>query len=259
MNITFEQIPTILIQTAIWVTLLVILLMLVKMRTQRKSVNFPELFPSDLDVTILMGGKNISTWTNQFSTVPPTPDIYAPFLTEIHNIGSVPAKNIQYGWNFDFEPLIKKISGLDYSNFYNRVQITNNHSIFSLDIVTKENDVFHRGCITPNGISHHEDFLMPANNPTNKISIEIPYAYCVLAGLLINNEYCKEDVIYDKESKLEFLKQFNLNFQMNYEDIDGNKYSKEYLGILELLYTDFLIENQYSKIEGKLKFHQVKK
>jgi hypothetical protein len=260
MNIPFEQITTVLIQLAIWITLLMVLVTLLKIRAQNKSTCLSELFPSDLDVDMMVGGHNICSWTNQFSNDSVSLDSYQPFLVNIYNIGSGPAKNIQYGWNFDFEPLIEKISAIDYSNIYDRVHITNNHSYFSLAVVSKEKHDFTRGCITPNGIFHQVSFLLPSNDPGNKLSIEIPYAYCLLTGLLLHDEYCRRaDPVYDEASKNEFTKQFDLHFQISYEDAVGNKYSKLYLGHFDLCDTDGNIDNQYSKIVGKLKFHEVKK
>lgn len=172
-------------------------------------------------------------------------------LYKVENLGFGPAKKIKLTWNYD----TKKALDILEKMFPDRYYFNQYQPLKYYFLVDKSNADYHFSLMNQNVTSQSTDYLTPINIKEHSHYHSIPneiilthYLYYIFKNNLINtsNENCYGDDDFRKLSKPQL--------KIEYEDINGKKYSKDYKFKISLVPTQIDEMMEMDKEFGYLLF-----
>lgn len=172
-------------------------------------------------------------------------------LYKVENLGFGPAKKLKLTWNYDTKKALDLIEKMFPEKYYfNQYKPLNYYFL-----VDKYNDDYHFSITNESVTNQYIDYLTPINIKEHSHYHTIPkeiiltyYLYFIFKNSLINteNENCYGDDDLGKLPKPEL--------RIEYEDINGKKYSKNYKFKISLVSTQLDEKMEMDKEFGYLLF-----
>jgi hypothetical protein len=239
-NMTIEQILSLIGQAATWITVVLVFLTLREMGRQRKVSQKPELIVTDESIcgySITSDKIVVATyWSNKEIRDGKFEIGKHPIFT-IYNIGAGAAKEIKIRWNFNLQGTIKTIQDYCYRNSI--PIIVNSHDDF-LQIGIDRNDSF----LNSKAMSKAEyAYLIPASVTSHGLETDLPLNYLYLISILIflriHQAHQKDPdkaIMPEAEFPFDFP---SLEFELSYVDIGGECYKKKFNVVFNLFLMQF--------------------
>jgi hypothetical protein len=222
---SLEQVIGVLGQIATWVTVFFVFLTLREMEKQRKATQKPELiipkvfvhgyFSNWSELAIPEEWRNKKMKADEIS-------MYTLADITIYNIGFGAAKNLKLKWDFDTEKIMNDVKDYCYQN---SIPI-----VVSIEKDFLKREINKKGAMTrieAYSVQEHE-YIMPASVTSSGLQSHLPLTYLNLLSVLIymmNHGANKKSSQSVQPTPIEIPP---LRLAINYEDIGGNKYNKEY-------------------------------
>lgn len=212
-------------QIAMWITLIVVFLTLREMEKQRRASYKPELV---IPRSLVYGFGDIIVediilpleWRNS-ENIEETRD---DSLLTIYNLGFGAAVHIRISWEFEFEETLRFVQDYCYENSIPIVvgyEQRFGTKVFQLEIEDRVSSFINIGSI----YDQSYDYLVPASVTSKGLRLHLPPDYKSLIAIMIFMSW-KE---FEKDnSPMKDLNFPDLKLKVNYQDIGGNDYVKEF-------------------------------
>ncbi|MGE5614838.1 MAG: hypothetical protein ACM3XR_10580 [Bacillota bacterium] len=225
MNI--DQIISMISSIGTFIATIIVFFTLLEMRKQRKNSMSPELAFSRKRFYTYYVPYNDLLWVDKKLTGKKLDNIgnnyHNSFSIETNNIGMGTAKDIDIKWEFDIKNLIDRINKLDKNKIYEIKYIENKDSYNKRLIIKYCNRLLFYDM--ENDLNDYHEYILSSQIKNETFSIYFPECFIKLISFLlylfIDNDFKEiNEIIHD------FPK---IKMQMNYYDIGGTKYQKNYL------------------------------
>jgi hypothetical protein len=228
--VTLDQIIAVVGHTATWLTLIVVLLTLREMNTQRRHSYKPQLVPLQDSVHAFWKITSSSQFPNYWSTAPKSPEQVKSqtpphAAVRVVNLGVGAASSVTAKWQLQIDKLLGEIKDYCYAH--------------SIPVVV---DINERGWLSikaPGGTATslnndlvcEQDYLLPVPTSPDGWALPFPFALRQLTSLLI---YLVASAADQNQVPESFRGAPPFTLDLAYRDLAGDTYTKTFSGKLRL-------------------------